>query len=148
MGMVARKTSEHESVRGKLEQVIREALKPALKAGTSLEEIVEAVADAMRGKLILGIRRPKERKTTRRALSLRLPEVGVVFPYEHNGKRYLVSVVEDGVMEVEVNGVMERYKSLKAVAFAILGYSPPIGGWRFFFGGMSWDEVNTRYGKP
>lgn len=121
----------------------------ATKSQVVLDEVVERVADAMRGKMVLGIRRPKERKTTRRALSMRLPEVGVTFPHEHNGKRYTVSVVEANMVELEDSeGKVERYRTLKAVAFAILGYQPPIGGWRFFFGGLSSEEVSTRYKAP
>lgn len=149
MGMAARKPEdggEHESVRNKLEQILRDALRPKLGPRSMLlEELVEVCADAMRGKMILGIRRPKERKTTRRALAQRLPEVGVSFPYEHKGKRYQVSIVEGDMIEVECEGHVERYKTLKQVLTAILGYPKSIGGWQFFFGSLSSEEVSKRY---
>lgn len=149
MGMAARKPEdggEHESVRDKLEKVLRDALRPKLgPKSVLLEELVEAVADAMRGTMILGIKRPRERKTNRLALARRLPEVGVSFPYEHKGKHYQVSIVEGEMVEVDCDGQVERYKSLKQVQEAILGYRSPMVAWRFFFGPMNHEEVTKRY---
>jgi len=151
MGMAVREKpggEPHESVRDKLEQVLRDALRPKLGPKTQLlEELVEAVADAMRGSMVLGIKRQKPLKTNRIALARRLPGVGVSWPYEHKGKQYRVNIVEGNMVELESEGQVERYSSLKQVQVAILGYDSPVTGWRFFFGPLSHDEVTKRF-KP
>ena len=149
MGMAARGKEpgdHHESVRDKLEQVLRDALKPKLGPRSQLlEELVEAVADAMRDTMVLGIKRPRERKTNRLALARRLPDVGVAWTHERKGKLYKLSIVEGEMVEMENEGQVERYKSLKQAMVAILGYDSPITGWRFFFGPLSHEEVTKRY---
>lgn len=152
MSMAARKddrptAGDHqESVRDKLEQVLRDALRPKLGPKSMLlEELVEAVVDAMKGNMILGIKRPRQLKTSRLALARRLPEMGVNFSHEHKGKVYQVKIVEGDMVEMESDGQVERYKSLKQAMVAILGYDSPVTGWRFFFGPMSHDEVTKRY---
>lgn len=150
MGMAARKQpGEHGTVKDKLEQVLRGVLGPKLGPGSQLEELVSALASAMRGTMILGVRRPKQRKTTQRAIAMRLPEVGVTFPFLHKGQHYRISIVEGEMVELrDEAGEVRLFRTLKAVADAILGYDIPVGGWRFFFGGLSSEEVSSRYKAP
>jgi hypothetical protein len=132
-------------------EAVEDALRPHLAVGRKtttdlLEQAVEAVVDAMRGRFIIGVRKPRPRKQTERALSLRLP-VGIEISATHKGKVHTVRVIGEHQVELECEGKIERYESLKAVAVAIQGYPPSVSGWRFFFGTLSYEEVVARYGK-
>lgn len=137
------------AVKDRLEEVLRDALRPVVGSSKSalLDEATEVAVDAVREAFKLIVRRPAPRKETRRAKVMRLPEVGVSFDYERYSKVYKMTVVGEHDIDVEYDGKVERHHSLKAVAMLILGYQPPIGGWQFFFGRMDTDEVSAKYGR-
>lgn len=153
MGAARQQEQHGEKVMDRFGETVEEALKPHLAVGRKtttdmLEQAVEAVVDAIRkGRFIIGLRKPRPRKTTQRALSLILPEVGVEISTTHKGKVYTMRVVGEHELELECDGKIERYTSLKAVATAIIGYPPSYSGWRHFFGTLSHEEVAARYGK-
>lgn len=145
-------SEHHEPVKHRLEELLRDALKPHLAVGRKtttemLETVAEVAAEAIHQKFSLYTRRPRRLKETPRAIAIRLPEVGVSWEYEHKGKSYKVTVVGEHELELEIDGEMQKHPTLRSVATAILGYGPPIGGMRFFFGGMKLDEVNRKYRK-
>lgn len=152
--MAGIRREEHETdgpgVRGQLEEALRDALRPLLAVGRKatlnlLDEITDAAVDVLRRRFIVGVRRPRERRQTARALALRLPEVGVQIDKTHKGVTYSVRIVANGVELCEGDGPAERFESLKAVTVRILGYAPSVSGWRYFFGEMSSEEVTARY---
>ena len=136
------------STKDKLETAVREALTKAMgkRAPEMVDDVTEAMMEALRGQFAIGVRRPRPRRETARALSMRLP-VGVEFTHRRKGKVYTLRVVNDRAVDLECEGEVTRYESLKAVATAILGYAPSVGGWQFFFGTLDYAEVVERYGK-
>ena len=127
-------------------EVVRQTLKPHVPGGPGGEAAV-AIADALRGRFVVAVRKPKPLADTPRALSMRLPDVGVEIAVERDERHYTVRVVGEREVECEVGGKVSRYRTLKAVAKAILGYAPSVSGWVFFFGMMERDEVTRMYGK-
>jgi hypothetical protein len=131
----------------RLQDVIRETLRPHLSSTGNLDQVTEALLLALRGRFAVAVRRPKPRLDTPRARAHRLPEVGVAWTFTRRGVTYSLRITGDHELEVEYNGHVERFESLKAAARAICGYSPSVGGWVFFFGTLDHAEVSARYGK-
>jgi hypothetical protein len=138
--------NKNESAKDRLAQAFREALKPIVKSSAHVDTLVDTLMDAITGKFIVGVREPKPRRETHRALSLRLPEIGTSWTYERHDKTYRLTVEGEHLVKMEYDGKVERYESLKAAATAILGYVPGVSGWSFFFGHMNHKEVQERYG--
>lgn len=152
MGALKLNHDDEPDLRDRLEQVVREALKPHLTVGRKtstemLESATEVVVDALRRRFAIGARRPRPRRETPRALAARLPDAGVVITTHRKGHDYTVRVVGEHAVELECDGRVEGYESLRAVATAIMGYAPSVGGWQFFFGTMTRAEVSARYGR-
>lgn len=152
MTAARRVEGEHVALRDKLEEIVRETLRPHLAVGQKtstqmLETVTEAIVDVLRSQFVVGTRRPRPRRETERALSLRLPPIGAAWEFKRRGRIYQLRVVSEMAIEVEVDGEASRYESLKAAAVSIIGYTPSVSGWRFFFGSMSHDEVSARYYK-
>lgn len=145
-GMAAiREEERHVSVVGdRLADAIRETARPYV-GGQNLDAVVGALVKVLRAQFVVGIRKPKPRRQTERAISMRLPAVGVTWTYSHKGKRYVLTVTGEHELTVECDGAPVRFESLKAAAKAILGYQPSVGGWRFFFGTAEHDEVARRH---
>lgn len=141
-------TQEPENAKDKLAQAFREALASKVKSTVMLDQMVESLMDAVTGRFIVGVRKPKPRRETHRALMRRLPDVGTKWTYQHKEIAYNLQVVGEHAVAVwkEHGDGKEIYESLKAAAIAILGYVPSVGGWQFFFGSMSREEVQERYG--
>lgn len=134
-----------ESRVDRLRDTIRETLRPHLSSPAKLDELAEALLLALRGQWVMSPRRPRPRLETPRAISLRLPEVGVAWTMIRRGIHYSLRITGDHELEVAYNGHIERYESLKAAARAICGYPPSVSGWVFFFGSLSREEVSARY---
>lgn len=145
--MAAAKGSGANPVKGQL----ADALRDALRGKTSpelLEAATEAAVESVKRRFAIQRRRERPRKTTQRALSMVLPEVGVSIEVAHRQQVYKVTIAEGNLVVLELEGeVIGRFNSLKSAALSILGYAPSMGGWRFFFGHASHEEVNARYGK-
>lgn len=137
--------SEKAPIRDRLEDAVRETLKAHLKAGDTLDVLTEELVTALRGRFSLIERHRKPRKDTPRALAQRLPEAGVSWKYTRGTRVYTILVVDEHTVVLQEGESEKRLQSLKAVATEILGYYPGIGGWRYFFGEMSYDEVSARY---
>ena len=141
-----------ERLGDRLEDAIREALKPHLYVGRKvttdlLETVTEAAVAALRQGFAVGTRHRRPRRETHRALMMRLPEVGVCLPFTKRGQTYHVRIVGENAVDLErEDGTVVRYETLKAVATAIAGYTVSVSGWQYFFGGMSREEVSARYG--
>ena len=67
--------------------------------------------------------------------------------HERKGKKYSIRVVGETAVECNMDGLWERFTTLKSLANAIQGSTVSMGGWRFFFGGRSPAEINALYGR-
>jgi len=132
-------------LRDRLEETVKETLRPYLVSTAKLEIMTEALVDVLRSQFVIGTRRPRPRRETERALSLRLPQVGTAWEHHRKGRIFRLRVTSETTVEVEVDDTTNRYESLKAAAIAICGYTPSVSGWIFFFGGMLREEVAARY---
>lgn len=142
----ARNVKQDDEHAGGLEGAVRETLSRYVTGG-ALEEMTDILVTVIKGRFVVGTRKPRPRRETQRALMMRLPDVGVEWTIARNTLMYTLRIATDHCVELDTGGELKRYPSLKAVATAIQGYPPSVSGWQFFFGLMSREEVLERYGR-
>jgi len=112
-----------------------------------LEEMLKKQAKILRARFSIGRRLPRPRRETPLALAARLPEVGVAWTHTHGKVTYSLRVLGPATVECEGGGETRNFRTLKSLARAITGKNPPIGGWKYFFGGMSRADVTAKWKK-
>lgn len=130
--------------RGWLENLVRDALRPYVSE-QALEAATNGMIAALRGRVVVGMRQARPKRETERALAMRLPDVGVAWDHKRGGRRYHLRVLDEHTVELDDGEQATRFPSLKAVATAICGRPPGVGGWKFFFGPLTHEEVTAKY---
>jgi hypothetical protein len=139
---------EQRGVKDRLSETIRETVRPHVIPGKNIDALVEALVKVLRSDYVVGIRRPRPRRETDRALSMRLPPVGSTWTTTHRGRTYTLRVLGEHLLECSCgDDDVKRFESLKAAAVHICGYSPSVGGRRFFFGLATNDEIAEQLRK-